>query len=71
MARYYFDLMHADGMTTDEAGVEFLSRGEMRTGAIVALHDIARDEVGPHDHQTVAVKYGMLLASTYFVPQSP
>jgi hypothetical protein len=56
MARYYFDLMHADGMTTDEAGVEFLSRDEMRTGAIVALHDIARDEVGPHDHQTVAVQ---------------
>ncbi len=56
MARYFFDLSNGEGLTEDEAGVELLSPGSIRTEVSRILTGIAGEEMLAQECGTVGIE---------------
>jgi len=54
--RYFFDIDDDRRLIRDRDGHEFQTRQEVRNAAIVALPDIARDELPDGDRRVFTVK---------------
>ncbi|WP_376768057.1 DUF6894 family protein [Jiella pacifica] len=55
MPRFFFGIQDQDRSSIDDLGVECATRSDVRTAAIDALPDVARDVLPDGDHHVVTV----------------